>query len=307
MYRNAKNGDVYACDKYIDLYPEGRHMEDVRYFKIQHTREDQFYNTNNIFTAINEYLHQFPNGKYAQEINATCDSIWDEKIRMYNERDKVNESPEAVKYMTEMLQYMKKNRINNIAVDVTSHLQLKDYEEYDSKVRSFLEATNTGSLPLAEGMISLKSNFSEADVSSLMEILSEGVQRSFDKRFTPGLITVKDISSNDVPTIHFDYTIQSQEHQTGAYAIPDIWTYSQNDIAINYLIRISIIFNALCSIPGSSTSFEYSEKVDPTENISNISDINDGYLKMTLMSFAEFSNKMAQNMGLKEIYCQVDE
>lgn len=297
----------YTCDWYADVCPNGKHLEEVRYLKIGYT--DTFpRDVNEYLHAINEYLHYYPNGKYANTVNEKCDSLWDAEIMKYNSRDKKRESAAAVKFMSEMLQYMKVHRLNSVLLDFSSHLQLKDYNEYDRKVRDFLEATNENkSLSLSSGMISLKSNFTEEDISTLMQILSEGVQKSLDKMFTPGFITVENSSSKDLPKLHFDYTIKSQEERYGNVVIPTIWSYHKGYIVQNYLIGISIFFKAHYSIPGSSTTFDYSEKGEPANNINNVNNINDGYRRMTSMCFAQFSNKMAKNMGLKEIYFQGEE
>ena len=305
--------DSYTCDWYAEVCPKGKRLEEVRYLKIEYSKKITLGHitlghTNDLLVAINEYLHDFPNGKYSGEVNSTCDSLWDAEIMRYNSRDKKRESATAVKFMSEMLLYMKKNRINSILVDVSSHLQLKDYEEYDSRVREYLESTNDNkALSLSAGMISLKSNFSQADVSTLMQILSEGVQKSLDKMFTPGFISVVSSSSKDLPKLHFDYTIKNQEERYGSVVIPHIWSYHEDYIVRNYLIGISIFFKAHYSIPGSSTTFDYSEKGEPENNINNVDNINDGYRRMTSMCFAQFSNKMVRNMGLKETYFQGEE
>lgn len=288
-----------ACYWYEEVCPNGKHLEEVRYLLVGYS--------DNSLSSINDYLHDFPNGKYSNEVNAICDSLWDVEINKYTSSAKRKGSAAAIKYMTEMLQYMKTHRVNSVLVDVKSHLQLKDYEEYDSRVREFLEMTNDNPvLPLSEGMISIKSNFSEADISTLMEILTDGVQNSFDQLFTPGFITVKQSSEEDLPILHFDYTIKSQEERYGGVVIPHIWNYSYKNIVTNYLIGISIFFKARYSIPGSATTFVYSEKGEPADNISNIEDISDGYRRMTKICFQQFSNKMSRNLGLKETYTKDD-
>ena len=49
-----------------------------------------------------------------------------------------NDCSEAVIYMDEMLQYMKSHRVNTIKIDINSTLRLKDYNEYDKKVRGVI-------------------------------------------------------------------------------------------------------------------------------------------------------------------------
>ena len=303
-YNRVKNENTIAsCEWYVEEFPDGMYLEEVLYFKVNLS--------NNAMPVLVEYLNKCPQGKHADEINSLCDQLWDNEIEKYINRDKNRESKDAVKFMTEMLQYMKSHRINTITIDINPTLNLKDYDEYDKKVRDYYESINDNRLSIEEGMISLKSNFTSSDNESLMDILTDGVQRSMNKMFTPDFITVistEDLSSNEMPQLHFDYTISSQEYKEGGTTIPHIWTYKEhNGKILNYLIGISITFKAHFSIPGSTTTFDYSEKGEPAENISNVENINDGYRQMTAICFAQFSNKMSSNLGLKETYFQGEE
>ena len=295
-----------ACDWYETVCSDGKHLEEVRYLHVGYS--------DNSLSAINNYLHDFPNGKFANEVNAICDSLWDVEIKKYISSAKKKGSAAAIKYMNEMLQYMKAHRVNSVLVDVKSHLQLKDYEEYGSNVREQIERLYAGEVPtLSQGMISIKLNFSEEDISTLMDILTDGVQNSFDQLFTPGFITVKQASEEDLPRLHFDYTIKNQEERYGNIMLPSIWIYSKRerfayvDVVRNYLIGISIFFKARYSIPGSATTFVYSENGEPADKINDIEDISDCYRRMTKICFQQFSNKMSRYLGLKETYTKDNE
>lgn len=292
----------HYCDDYLtDYYPDGKYTDEVRYLKVLHT--------DNSMDAINEYIEYSPSGKYIAAVNAICDSIWDSEITKFQNRDKQRESTQAINFMTEMLAYMKTHRVNKVLVNVTSHLQLKDYTEYSENVKDYIDIlySNT-TLPIRTNMISLKSNFSEEEVSTLKDILANGVQKSLNKIFTPGFISVvtDEETEKQMPMLNFDYTIKSQEVKLDGVTIPNIWTYSVNNIPIKYLVGISIHFNAHYSLPNSDVSFSYSEKGEPANSIDDIDDISDGYRKMSTICFAQFSNKMARNMGLKETYFQGD-
>lgn len=300
--RVKSENTISSCDWYVEEFPDGRYLDEVLYLKVNLSDNDM--------PVLVEYLNKCPQGEHANEINSLCDQLWDNEIIKYTQRDKNRESAEAVAYMTEMLQYMKSHRINTIAIDINPTLKLKDYDEYDKEVRDFFELINDNSLSIEKGMISLKSNFTSSDNHSLMEILTDGVQRSMNKMFSPDFITVipQDISNGDMPQLHFDYTISSQEEKDGDTVFPHLWTYSDhNGRVLNYLVGISITFNAHFSIPGSSTTFDYSEKGEPASNINNVEDIRDGYRQMTAICFAQFSNKMSTNLGLKETYFQGEE
>jgi len=300
-FNKVEDGKILElCNWYLDEYPSGRHVDDVLYMKIGLSKYDM--------ATIVDYLTKCPDGIHATEVNELCDKLWDEEILKYNQRDKTNELLAAVKYMSEMLQYMKKHRVNTIIVDINSTLNLKDYNEYDQGIRDILEITTKRQMSLAAGMISLKSNFTASDNSSLMKILTEGVQRSIDKMFTPGFINIlaeDEKNANKMPQLNFDYIITSQEDKYGEVVAPHIWVYTdENGKTLNYLVGISISFKAHFSIPDSSITFDYLEKGEPADNINNVKNIEDGYRQMTYICFAQFSNKMSKNMGLAETYFQ---
>ena len=291
--------NLVMCDRYISKYPDGKHLDDVMYIRIQILEHNM--------PSVTEYLEKFPSGKHVTEVNALCDILWDKEIERYNKRDKGNESKAAVKYMSEMLQYMKKHRINSILVDVNSTLKLKDYNEYDTDVRKLLEILNKDKISIADGMISLKSNFTSTDNTTLMDILISGVQKSVNKIFSPNFITVVSFSDNKdrMPHLMFNYTITSQEISNGKVIIPHIWKYTnESGVTLNYLMGISVEFQAHFSIPESSTVFDYIEKSEPSDNINDVKNIRDGYRQMTQICFALFSNKMSKNLGLEETYFQ---
>lgn len=303
LYHQAMDGDEYVCDEYIYKYPDGKHLDDVMYRKTVCVDYP--------LTAINDYIQKFPAGKHVDEVNAIYENLWDEEIAKYNSRDKVKESEEAVRYMLEMLNYMKEHHVNAIQVSVNSTLKLKDYDEYDKSIQQLMEILYEDEvLPLkAENIVSLKSNFQQGDVSNLEKILVDGVQESMDNMFTPGFIIVKSSNEYDdqqieCPELAFNYTIESQEDSE----FPHFWIYTEEsygrDIPKKYLIGITIRFNADFSIPNSNVSYSYSEKGTPEDDISGIDDISDGYRRMTQICFAQFSNKMSKNMGLKETYFQ---
>lgn len=290
---------LFLCDEYLEEYPDGRHADDVCFMKIERSDKEM--------SSITEYLERFPDGKFADRANAICDSIWDAEIAKYDSRDKSLDSPEAVAYMGEMLQYMKKNRINTLVVEANSTLKLKDYDEYDESVRTFLEILNDSKLTIADHMISLKRNFTSGSVSSLTNILKYGVAESMNRMFSEDFIEVKDLSScsenlaNVCPRLTFDCVISSQEETVEGYVFPHIWVYSEFDVPKNYLIGISVDFDAKFTIPGSDVTYTYKERGEPGENIDSIEDISDGYRQMTAICFTKFSDKMAANLGLAEL------
>ncbi len=300
VYDKVKEGkELSLCNSYLKEYPDGRHLDDVLYMKIGLS--------NNEMPVIVSYLTKCPDGNHSAEVNALCDKLWNEEITKYNRRDKQKESTVAVKYMSQMLQYMKTHRVNYIQVNINSVLKLKDYTEYDEKIRKLLEfySNDESSISLPKDMISIKENFTQADNSYIEQILIEGVQKSINKMFTPNFILAVPESRGarkDVPQLSFDYVIESQEDNMGKYKIPHIWTYTENGVAKAYILGISINFKAHFSIPGSVMTYDYAEKGEPENEIGNIQDVKDGYRRMTYICVERFSNKMSENMGLEQTY-----
>ncbi len=300
-----------ACDIYEEEWPEGSHLDDVLYLRISLAEGV------NRVTEISNYLLKCPDGKHVAEAKAESDRLWDFEIAKYEARDKKNVKEAAKEFMDAMLGYMKQNRVNTIVVDYESTLKLKEYSEYSKEIRDLLELFNDESLSLKDGMVTFSSNFDQASMEELNEILVGGVQKSMDKIFTPGFIHVissedKDVKRSEImPKFHFDCKISSQEEKAAGYTIPNIWSYTEQEYGYThlgkkevkgYLIGITILFNAKFALPESTVSYEFADKGEPEDNISGIDDIKDGYRKMTSICFKKFSNKIAENMGLDDAY-----
>lgn len=289
-----------ACDSYMIEYPNGAHADDIMYLR---AKLDAFH-----MPLMVEYLQKFPEGKYAQEINGYCDQIWDDEIAKYENSDKSRNNPQAVSYFLEMLQYMKQHRVNQIIVSVNPQVSLTDWEEYRQDVRDYLEyINNEKDKPLDTYMVSIRKNFTKEDQSTLTDILVEGVQNSLNKIFSDNFITIakSDSIKQTMPKLTFNYSIESQEFLTNeGVRIPHIWTYVADGKTSNYLIGIGINFKAHFSLPNSNTTYDYSDKGEPEDDINNIENIQDGYRIMTSICFAKFSNKMSNNLGLAEVYFQ---
>lgn len=298
----VSQNSITACDSYMADFPNGVHADDVMYLR---AKLDAFH-----MPKMVEYLEKFPQGKYVQEINAYCDNIWDDEIAKYNMTDKNRKSPQAVAYFTEMLQYMKLHRINQIIVDVDPHVNLTDWSEYRQDVRDYMEYINEEkNMPLDKYMVSIHQNFTKDDQSTLTDILVDGVQNSLNKIFSKNFITIakSDSAKRAMPKLNFNYIIESQDYITDdGVHIPCIWTFHENGRTANYLIGISINFKAHFSLPDSNTTYDYSEIGEPEDDINNIQNIQDGYRIMTSICFAKFSNKMSKNLGLAETYFQED-
>lgn len=286
---------ITYCHEYYSEYPNGRHYEDVMALEMELTHKP-------IVVAM-QYLKTFPNGKYKDMFNEKCDSLWNEEINKYEKRDKSNENPKAVAFMKEMLQQMKKYRINTVLLDIIPNIDLKDYEDYNENIREITEFFYKGEkLPLKGNIVSLKENFTQGDKLALSKILANGVQEGFGQMFSSDFVSVVTQASETVaesPRLVFNYTVSNQNVE-GKF--PNIWTYSENKIAKAYILGIDVKFDVDFSIPNSDVTYTYSEIGEPGNEISGILNIKDGYRQMTQICFAKFSNKMSMNLGLEQSY-----
>lgn len=291
--------DMTSAYHYVESCPNGKHTEDVWYKMISFA--------DNKLVSINDYLQRYPKGKYANVVNEMCDSLWDNEIEKYNQRDKRKESPKAVKYITEMLQYMKIHRITTVRLQINSDTRLKDFSEYTRRERILACGSESELSNVESKMVSIKDNFTSYDEKYLAQILIDGIKNNFSSFFSTDFVDVvyDDTKSYNkkFPLIVMSYTIKSQEDYGG---YPHIWEYSSSYskygmyITQNYLVGISISFNASFTIPGRQTKYEYCEKGNPLKAQFDVSSISDGYRKMTQYCFENFSQKLSENIGVKQ-------
>lgn len=311
-YRNVmlNASDETCIMDYIRKFPNGAHLEEVK-----RLYEDVIYHkimANGYRMAdVMAYLNKFPEGSYANDVNRICDSIWDSEIAKYHSKSKAKGTQKAVKYFDAMLEYMKQHRVNVLSFTTKSKISLKDYSEYDEGIRELVELFYSRDiLPISGNVVSIKKNFSAQDQAQLNTIINEGLQKSLDEIFTAGFIQVAEndgvINVNgkpvSLPGAQFDYVIKSQEDVLGGKSYPHLWTYSVNDVPLNYLIGITISFNVVFSIPESDITYNYKGKAHPENDISGIENISDGYRRMTIMSFARFADDMYSKLGLNGVY-----
>lgn len=303
MYQDVKQErEVYMCKQYYDEYPDGWFYEKVMRIEMEVTDSP--------IGVYREYMQKFPDGKYISTVKSNYETLWNNEIAKYEQRDKSNEDPELVRYMMALLKHLKANNTSTVLLEINQHIDLKDYSEYDEEIKGLLvEMINEEtSLPLEENMLSLKDNFTQGDKEMLYHILSEGVQNGFNKMFAEDfvkIVTSSDEAEKNSPVLIFNYTIKNQAFwldDLNIIEIPEIWTYAVNNVPKSYLLGIDVLFDVYFTIPGSNVNYSYIEIGNPGEEISNIQGIRDGYRLMTQFCFARFSNKISERMGLEKTY-----
>jgi hypothetical protein len=219
---------------------------------------------------------------------------------------------------------MKAKRVNTVNLKINPSINLKDYSEYDDDTKTLLRilCTMEKSDIDTTKILSLKDNFTEQDRGTLVNILVEGVEKSFGRMFSSDFVAINKKSDDfdeDAPDLNINYEIKNQEIELGEAAIPNIWTYNEQVLpwatgkiknpfyTIGYILGIDVKFETQFTIPGSSTTYTYTEVGEPGKEIKNIKSISEGYRRMTQVCFAKFSNKMSDNLGLEETYFRGDD
>lgn len=294
---------VEACDSYEKNWPEGKHIEDVLYMRVQIGKDDG--------TCINEickYLEKYPDGKYVKEVNNRWDEIWDKEIKKYEATEKSLASADGLDMMQEMLQYMKRERINTLLVTCNPTLDIKDFDEYDEDTQLLMQRTNETSLPYKEGIVSVKSNYDTSSLEALNNLVVSEMQQHMNQVFSTDFIKVvsadktKDEMKAKMPTATFDYKINNIEMAIGDKPYPQIWSYpvteDDEENPDGFLLGLYVDINISFSIPGSPKTYSDMCSSEISDYLEQVKNLNDGYKEMTTFLLQDQMAKIAKKIGL---------
>ncbi len=120
-----------ACQNYLNMFPGGYYVEDVRFIELSVVRE---------MNLVTMFLANYPNSRYLQEVNQIKNEIWNSKIEIYKERVKQKSNNKvASEFFISMMTYMKENNIYSINFKFKPQLQLKDYEDYSIDIQTMMD------------------------------------------------------------------------------------------------------------------------------------------------------------------------
>lgn len=305
--------EAFAC--YIDKYDNHEHLPDVLYrygvyllhgddiFSCDKARERQ------CIEALDSLIKVFPDYELSKRANVTIDSIWDNELSRYTERNPNIQSSKSLSAMYEMLQYMKQNKIYDIRLNVKSDVDLKEYSDFPQEVRSFLEFMYP---ELSENpVLKIKDYFGTPDQESLERSLVEEFRKAVNSLFTPDSFSI--VTSDEdggkmsnLPVIDLGYSIKSQVVNSYGIDLPDIWTYSSTTAGLSslttekHIMGIEVSFDAKLSFPGQKMPWDLSIKGSPEEDINDIDDISDGYRVMTQKCFDKFGEQLSTLLGVAD-------
>ncbi len=289
--------------KYFSDFPNGRHLEDVKYVQVDVCRN---------IVVVRDFLIDYPTGEYSILISALKDSLWDLEITKYEKKLSIQEgNKDALIFFNSLLEHMKDKNLSDISVKFTKSLDLKNYEDYNQNVIHFCDSLYGNIDGIVTGhILPLTSNFEEGNINTLESIVVEGISKSFNNVFNEGFINVKGYNKNDSANanalfINIDYLIKN-ESLFEDYDVPNIWTYTENKIFQTYLLGIGIEFKFTFQIPDTEVKYEFAKIAEPSGEINDIEDIRDGYQRMTQITFANYANTISENFGIQGVYFQPD-
>lgn len=294
--------DIAVAD-YFNKYPEGAHAQEVILFAVQ-ANEQQ----NRPIDAVKyagRYLHDYPEGKYTEQVTALYNQIWDSEIARFDAAAGDAATEEGPAYVRAMLQYMRDHRVSTVAVKGNPTLSLKEYSEYPRHVRTLLEIfSNDKSSPLRlpHDMETIKNRISLNTAASYMSIITQSLQQGFNRILSPGFIVFsEDTDEAGLPAVTVDYTISTQETDYGGTAVPEIWEYKSGPTYMMtpqcYLLGIGMTFDANFTIPDSDISYAVHSKGDPGSETINV-DRSQAYEVMCRRCTERFSQTVADDLGI---------
>lgn len=313
--RTLETPCIEAFDKYIAKYNNQEHLPDVLYrHAIFYLHGDDVYSyekarERQCIEALDSLIKLFPNHEFSKEANEVIDSIWNNEILRYTQKNQNIQSSNSLSAMYEMLQYMKQNKIYDIRLNVKSDVDLKEYSDFPQNVRNLVEYIYPD---LKDNpVLKIKDYFGTPDQESLERSLVQELKKSINSLFTPDFFSIITSDENEkaksnLPVIDLGYSIKSQVINIDGISVPNIWTYTSKMVGLPSLssekniMGIEVAFDSKLFFSGQDTPWEVSVKGSPEEDISDIDDISDGYRIMTRKCFDKFGEQLYKLLGLSD-------
>jgi hypothetical protein len=333
-YKDAmKSEKTYAIKTYLDKYPEGRYVKEVElkldsvaYFKdvladssavsvefylnycpnATHREDVQYIELvkRPTLPKAKEFMDTYSNSTKKDQVAQIVNNLWDNELNLFQQnlgRDDVSST--KVDFFLNLLLHMKAVNNNKFVIKFSHTTKLKDLIEYPSSVTDLL-ALLQDIKPTSENVYDLKSNFKESNILQLEDDVSFEIQKAISNVFSTDFFQFETLhssdqlnaSENDI-VFYIDYKIQNEEVFEG---VPELWTYTQNDIFKGYLLGIDVSFSLNLKNPGNSKTLSFEEKGNPGTEISDIEDFTRAYSIMVSRSFNTFINEMSKDLGLEK-------
>lgn len=242
--------------KYYSNFPNGVHYEDVLYKEAQFEPFNKSYILKrSIMDIYTEYLTKYPYGKYSNTFNSMYNSLWNQKIDVY---DSLYRDSDCKKIFIKMLRSMEINMVKTVNVKFVSNFDLKSHsnmysgDQMEMPPKILLETVfqNTPLNPYNN-----TKNIELEDI--LKDKFTSSLQTNFDKWLNENFITVvkeKDQYNDKSPTIVIKDTMKNIVGRDNPKS-------GEKQLYVGF----EILFDVEVHIPGANSVFTYSYRAKPDE------------------------------------------
>lgn len=237
----------WDCEMFIQKYPTGKYVNEVRKI-IEETDYNIIinpeYGTATISRwEIDNFKEKYPNSKYNAVLEAKFDSIVDCQIQKYA-KNSIGVS-DVVKYITEIIQYLKNNNLNEIEIVYNKpNIYVKDLNDYGS---TYMENLRLQSPITPSQYVSVKSFFKEltdqnvakSAINSKIEDLFEDIVPLMDIKIADSInISTESDKNKKRPQIFVDYSITNRSVYVNGMHQPTL-------IEVSFFSPIKSIYSGL--------------------------------------------------------------
>lgn len=296
-----KSNSIIQCKEYYNEFPNGKHLEDVMFIEVKLT--------DNI-TVVRDFMSKYSKSQYYNEAQNVKDKLWQGQIDNYefnimrlDSSTRIN-NEKSITFFRELLNYMKKYDRSVIYIKLNGSQNLKELDDYNTTVVKNLKTYFSKEAHSLEGnLLPLKSNFSQADLFELNDIILNGVTNSFRSIFQQKYFDIEVVADNKKvstidPVIDIKYLIENKEVLANGEKYPDVWEYTENEIFKSYILQIDVKFDFDFTIPSTNIAYNFQHTGLPGKEIKNIENIEQGYKIATKNTFTDFADMISTKFGL---------
>ena len=281
-----------ACKEYYHDYPNGHYTEEVKVLEIETTKD---------INLIRHFIKNYPHSESYSIVEKINNDLWEIEIARYDSIVNTNSEfdPEAINFFRKLLFYMRDENVDEIGIKLNANVKVKDFKEYDSEV---IQGTDIiYDKKVSDNITEIKKHYKQGNINSYERIIGQSVESSFENILSTSFIKVtSDKSKNLLLNININYYIDNQEDDIEGVKYPHIWTYSEEEKILSYIIGVSINFDLNMTIPETNYSYSFSQETNALDNIKNINSLEEGYSKMTEQNFRNFATIISSKFGINK-------
>lgn len=303
-YLEVKNKRTeIVCNQYEYKFPKGFFIEEVAMIKFQTTRDIEH---------VKDFMNTYPDSKNYKEVEDFKNQLWASEIKRYDSIVGVNTGfdKDAVIFFRNLLLHMRDKNSTEIQLDLQGDVDVKDFEEYPTEVIKLLDTQFKASenRTVTDHIAAIKKHYRQGSISGYERIITNSIEESFENVLSENFIKIVRSNSSDTDlVIQIKYHIKNQEYGDvgesvmGNAGIPNIWVYGKGDTSnefISYIIGVSIAYDFKMEIPDTQFNYAFNHQTNALDDIENVSNIKDGYQRMTEQNFYNYANDISAKFGL---------